>query len=426
MTAVQSSTPTPKRALSRHYLLTGLCGVVVAGLLGWHMLGLSATPDNKARNHNAITVGVGQATRQDVPLSLTALGTVTAANTATVHSRVDGLLVKINFREGEQVKAGQVLAELDPRPFMATVAQQEGQLQRDQALLRNAQRDLDRYQKLLPAVSRQQVESQQALVEQYQGTVRLDQGQLDSARLQLEYSRITAPISGTVGLRQVDVGNLVKSTDTTGLAVITQTSPIHVVFAIPESSLGNVIAALPSSAGSNQAALAVEARDRDDRHLLAQGKLLAIDNQINSTTGTVNLKAEFDNRTAQLFPNQFVNVHLALGQRHDALVIPTEAIQLGQPGHYVYAVQADNTVRMTPVKIGPAANGKTIIEAGLQPGEQVVTQGVDKLRNGSAIRIGQLPGAAVDQTADLHSGKGSHRHQPAGATASTSAAVQSE
>lgn len=416
MTAVHRPDSPATSPVSRHRLIFGLFVLIIAGFAGWHVLGLSATPDKSARAHNAITVGVGTVSKQDIPLSLSALGTVTAANTATVHSRVDGLLIKVHFREGEQVNAGQLLAELDPRPFMATVAQQEGQLQRDQALLRNAQRDLDRYQKLVPAVSRQQVESQQALVEQYQGTVRLDQGQLDSAKLQLEYSRITAPISGKAGLRQVDVGNLVKSTDTNGIVVITQTAPIHVLFAIPEAELGSVLAAMQPLP-----ALTVEARDRDDRRVLAEGKLLAIDNQINSTTGTVNLKAEFDNHQQQLFPNQFVNVHLSLGQRRDALVVPTEAIQLGQPGHYVYVVQADNTVRMTPVTIGPAAQGKTIIEQGVQAGEQVVTQGVDKLRNHSAVRIGHL---GNDTATGKPNGNGSGRK--AKSTASASAAVQSE
>ena len=347
----------------------------------------SAAPDAAApkRGSGPVAVAVAPVMQQDAPLQLGALGTVTATNTVTVHSRVDGQLMALHFEEGQLVQKGQLLAELDPRPFQAALTQAEGQLMRDQALLQNARLDLTRYQQLLAqnSIAKQQVDTQQALVAQYQGTVKLDQGAVATARLQLDYSRITAPLSGRVGLRQVDLGNIVHSSDSNGVVVITQTQPINVLFAVPETSLGQVLAAARAAKGKLQ----VEAWDRDNRHKLADGELLAIDNQLSTTTGTVNLKARFANADAVLFPNQFVNVHLQLGDQPDAIVVPSVALQQGKVGSYVYTVNPDQTVSISKVKTGAVSGDNTIIEEGVKPGQKVVVDGLDKLREGAQIKV---------------------------------------
>lgn len=353
----------------------------------WWSSHRSAAPDAAApkRGGGPVAVAVAPVMQQDAPLQLGALGTVTATNTVTVHSRVDGQLMALHFEEGQLVQKGQLLAELDPRPFQAALTQAEGQLMHDQALLQNARLDLTRYQQLLAqnSIAKQQVDTQQALVAQYQGTVKLDQGAVATARLQLDYSRITAPLSGRVGLRQVDLGNIVHSSDSNGVVVITQTQPINVLFAVPETSLGQVLAAARAAKGKLQ----VEAWDRDNRHKLADGELLAIDNQLSTTTGTVNLKARFANADAALFPNQFVNVHLQLGDQPDAIVVPSVALQQGKVGSYVYTVNPDQTVSISKVKTGAVSGDNTIIEEGVKPGQKVVVDGLDKLREGAQIKV---------------------------------------
>ena len=353
----------------------------------WWSSHRSAAPDAAApkRGGGPVAVAVAPVMQQDAPLQLGALGTVTATNTVTVHSRVDGQLMALHFEEGQLVQKGQLLAELDPRPFQAALTQAEGQLMRDQALLQNARLDLTRYQQLLAqnSIAKQQVDTQQALVAQYQGTVKLDQGAVATARLQLDYSSITAPLSGRVGLRQVDLGNIVHSSDSNGVVVITQTQPINVLFAVPETSLGQVLAAARAAKGKLQ----VEAWDRDNRHKLADGELLAIDNQLSTTTGTVNLKARFANSDAVLFPNQFVNVHLQLGDQPDAIVVPSVALQQGKVGSYVYTVNPDQTVSISKVKTGAVSGDNTIIEEGVKPGQKVVVDGLDKLREGAQIKV---------------------------------------
>ena len=337
------------------------------------------------RGGGAVAVAVATVSQQDAPLQLGALGTVTATNTVTVHSRVDGQLMAVHFEEGQLVQKGQLLAELDPRPFQAALTQVEGQLLRDQALLQNARLDLTRYQQLLTqnSIAKQQVDTQQALVAQYQGTVKLDQGAVATARLQLDYSRITAPLSGRVGLRQVDLGNIVHASDSNGVVVITQTQPINVLFAIPETSLSQVLAAAKAVQGKLQ----VEAWDRDNRHKLADGELLAIDNQLSTTTGTVNLKARFANADTGLFPNQFVNVHLQLGAQPNATLLPSVALQQGKVGSYVYTVNPDQTVSISKVKTGAVSGDNTIIEEGVHAGQKVVVDGLDKLREGAQIKV---------------------------------------
>ncbi|MBS1186851.1 MAG: mdtA [Burkholderiaceae bacterium] len=341
----------------------------------------------KGQQNGVRTVAVSVATvqKEDAPLQINALGTVNSTYTATVRSRVDGQLMKIHFKEGQLVKEGQLLAELDPRPYQAALTQAEGQLVRDTALLQNARLDLTRYELLLSqkSIAKQQVDTQAALVRQYQGTVKLDKGAVDNARLQLAYSRITAPISGRVGLRQVDLGNIVHSTDTNGIVVITQVQPINVVFAIPEVSLTQV---LQAKAAQKQP-LKVEAWDRENRAKVADGQLMAVDNQLSTSTGTISIKAVFANDKQELFPNQFVNVHLQLGAQLNAITVPTVAIQLGKVGSYVYTVNEDMTVSLAKVKTGATSGDNTIIEEGLAPGQKVVIDGLDKLRDGAKIKV---------------------------------------
>jgi multidrug efflux system membrane fusion protein len=337
-----------------------------------------------ARGGVAVAVGAATVIKHDVELELQALGTVTSTFTVTVHSRVDGQLDKVHFAEGQLVKQGQLLAELDPRPYQAALTQAQGQLLRDQALLQNAILDLARYRQLQEqnSIAKQIVDTQASLVQQYQGTVKVDQGTVDNARLQLEYSRITAPVAGRVGLRQIDPGNIVHAGDTNGVVIITQNQPINVIFSVPEVNLGQVLQAI----GQNSS-LAVEAWDRNNSKKLADGSLLAIDNQLNTLTGTVNLKARFANNQQQLFPNQFINVHLQLGAQHDALTVPTVALQLGTVGSYVYVVKDDQTVTIAKVKPGPVSGNDSIVEQGLQEGQKVVIDGLDKLREGSKVKV---------------------------------------
>ena len=325
----------------------------------------------------------------DIDITLAALGTVTARNTVTVKPRVDGQLVRINFREGERVKAGEVLAEIDPRPFQAQLDQVSGQLARDQALLANARLDLERYRGLLAkdSIAKQQVDVQEAQVRQYEGVVKADQALVDSAQLQLSLTKVTAPLAGRLGLRQVDVGNMVRSSDAAGLVVITQTQPINVLFTIPSDNLSPVVSRL--RAGES---LTVEAFERDGKAKLATGHLQTVDNQIDTATGTVKLKAEFANADDRLFPNQFVNVRLRVETRKEALLIPLAALQRGTKGSFVYVVGPESAVSVRPVVPGPASGDVVAIEQGLSAGEQVVTDGLDKLREGAKVEV-TTPGA---------------------------------
>lgn len=331
------------------------------------------------------TVAVATVTTSDVPQTLSAVGTVTSRNTATVRARVSGQLDKILFREGQVVKSGDVLAVLDQRPFQVALDQQLAQLQRDQAQLGNAKHDLERYQGLVAdkVISQQQVDTQAALVRQYEGVVAIDQAQVASAKLNFSYSSITAPISGRLGLRQVDLGNLVTSGDLNGIVVITQLNPINVVFAIPGDRVTPVVQQL--NAGSR---LVVDALDRDGKTKLASGTLITADNQMDPTTGTVKLKAEFVNDQGKLFPNQFVNVRLQLSMNKGAMVIPSSAVQQSSQGAYVFVVKADNKVSKRVVTVGTVnTNGNTVVINGLNVGEQVVVDGVDRLRDGGTVKV---------------------------------------
>lgn len=316
------------------------------------------------------------------PVYVNALGNVTARNTVTVRPRVDGQLARVLFREGQLVKSGELLAEIDPRPFEVQVTQANGQLARDQAQLTNARIDLERYQTLLKqdSIAKQQVDTQEALVRQYQGSVEADRGAVENAKLQLSYTKITAPLGGRLGLRQIDPGNMVRASDTNGVVVITQVQPINVLFSIPEDKLTAVRRRLQSDA-----TLPADAYDRDGRVKLASGKVLTIDNQIDPATGTIKVKAEFPNQDGELFPNQFVNIRMHVDTLANAAVVPTPAVQRGTPGTFVYRVNADNTVSVQPVKLGPVDGETTVITEGVKAGDRVVIDGTDKLRDGAAI-----------------------------------------
>ncbi|SFY24313.1 membrane fusion protein, multidrug efflux system [Pseudomonas sp. NFACC49-2] len=331
-----------------------------------------------------VPVRVAPAVTGDFALYYKALGTVTALNTINVRSRVSGELVKIAFEEGQMVKAGDLLAEIDPRPYQNALLQAEGTLLQNQAQLKNAQVDLERYRGLYAedSIAKQTLDTAAALVGQYQGTVKTNQAAVNDAKLNLEFTRIRAPISGRVGLRQLDIGNLVAANDTTALAVITQTQPISVVFTLPESNLDTVLARYRSGAK-----LPVEAWDRGDVKLQASGVLQSLDNQIDTTTGTLKFKARYDNRDQSLFPNQFVNVRLLADTLKGVVLAPTAAIQFGTNGTFVYALDGDRKVTIKTLKIGPSDGSNTVVTEGLAAGERVVLEGTDRLKEGSEVEV---------------------------------------
>lgn len=329
-------------------------------------------------------VSAGEVKTADVSIWVNAIGTMIPKNLVTVHTRVDGELQKLFFVEGQQVKAGQLLAQIDPRPLEVQLIQAKGQMSRDMALLKNAQVDLDRYKMLLEkdSISRQQVDTQEALVRQYQGTVETDRGVVANAELQLSYSRIVAPVAGRIGLRQVDPGNMVHSSDTNGIVVIAQVQPITAVFALPESNLPLIAQALAAKTPTK-----VEVWDRELKNKLADGQLLTADNQIDTATGTLKLKAEFKNEDSKLFPNQFVNVRLYGGVAANAKVVPSSAVLRGPKGSFVYVIGTDNKVASTPVTTSVSNGDQIAVEGNLPDGARVVTDGADKLRDGAQVEV---------------------------------------
>ena len=350
-----------------------------------------------------MTVATAVAHTGNMPVYLEGLGTATAFNTVTVKTRVDGQLISVNFREGQNVQKGDLLAEVDPRPYQVALdqangnlAQAKGTLEKDQASLRDAEINYQRYQELYNSkiIAKQQLDTQGAAVGQGKGLIAADQAAIEAAqasinnaKLNLTYTRITAPISGRIGLRQVDVGNMIHASDTNGLATIAQLQPISVLFSLPEEQLPSVLQKLRQGAK-----LPTEAFDRDQKKKLADGTLLTVDNQIDPTTGTSRLKAVFPNNDYALFPNQFVNVRMLLDTKRNALIVPAVAIQRGPTGTFVYQVRDDSTVAVRPVKLGISEGNDVIIEDGLQPGEQVVVDGAEKLVEGMTVTVSKGTG----------------------------------
>jgi membrane fusion protein, multidrug efflux system len=335
----------------------------------------------QAAGPRAASVSVAKVERQDVPVYLVGLGSVTAFYTANIKSRVDGQIMRVNFQEGQIVKEGDLLILIDPRPYQVQLEQMQAQLFKDQASLRDARLNLERYTTLIPSgsIAQQQVDTQKSMVDQLDGQVRTDQAQIDNAKLQLVYCNITAPFTGRVGLRQVDPGNIVHAADTNPMLILTQLQPIAVIFTLPEDQLPAVAQHMKNST------LLVEAYSRDNQTKLATGKLQTIDNQIDQTTGTAKLKAVFDNKDNQLWPNQFVNADLLLETRKHSTVLPTAAVLRGPQGAFVYAVKPDNTVEARSVEVSLTQGNTTVIASGLNPGDTVVTDGQDKLQTGSRI-----------------------------------------
>jgi multidrug efflux system membrane fusion protein len=358
-----------------------LCGL---GLRACARGGGKAAPQVRA-----VPVAVAVAKKAEMDVNYTGLGTVVTLDTVLVRTRVDGQVMKLGFREGQMVHQGDLLAEIDPRPFNVVLMQTEGQLAKDMAALKNATKDLQRFQTLAGQgiLSRQQADAQVSLVDQYAAAVKVDEAQVAGAKLNLTYSHITSPISGKAGLRAVDAGNLVRATDATGIVTITPVQPINVMFTLPADQLQAVMAAVRSGR-----TLAAEAWDRDLSDKLATGTLQAMDNQIDPATGTIKLKALFKNEDLALFPNQFVNIRLKVDTLHDAVVIPSASLQRSPQGPYLYAVKADGTVDMRPVVVQFTDGDATAIRSGVAAGETVVTDGMEKLRPGAKVATAPADG----------------------------------
>jgi multidrug efflux system membrane fusion protein len=358
--------------------------LAVAGIVWWSKQGGAPQPARGGRNAAPMSIVPETVGKGDIAITLNALGTVTSLATVTIRSQISGYLLKVDFKEGDDVKKGDLIAEIDPRPYEATLAQANGNLTRDEALLKGAQVDLTRYQGLAAqnAVPRQTLDTQVALVAQYQGTVEADRATVKSAQVNLQYCRILSPIDGRVGLRQVDQGNYVTSGDATGLVVITQLQPISVLFTVPEDNLQAISKRIQAGA-----VLPATAFDRGGANKIADGILQTFDSQIDPTTGTIKLRAQFPNDAKTLYPNQFVNVQLLLDTHKDVSTMPTAGVQRGIPGTFVYLINADDTVTMRPIKLGVTEGERVEVTSGLTPGDRIVVDGADKLRDGAKINV---------------------------------------
>ncbi|MES2709296.1 MAG: efflux RND transporter periplasmic adaptor subunit [Verrucomicrobiota bacterium] len=389
---MSDSTTTPKRA---SFLKPALSLLVLAGLIygGWFWYKKTAPPPGEEggggggrRAGGPSTIAAETALEMDFEEWTTVSGTVTPLDVVTVRSRVDGQLMEVHFTEGAMVKEGDLLAQIDPRPYQVLFDQAIGQRARDEALLQNARADQERYEKLLKqdSIARQQVDSQASLVNQYKAAIASDEAAVAAAQLQLDFTRITAPLSGRVGLRQVDAGNLIRSSDASGLVSITRMDPMGLVFSVPQSLVSTLVGNL--TAGTE---VPVEALSPDLRGVLAKGKLRTSDNEIDTTSGTLRLKAEFPNPDSKLFPNQFVNVRIRVSVMPKSVVVPATAVQESSRGRFVYVVNADNTVTFTLVEAGATYRELTRIAKGVKSGDKVVTAGLDRLRDGSAVVLAQ-------------------------------------
>ena len=374
--------PKPRSA----WRLVGTCLLlllIVAGIVWWTKQ-QSAPQAPSGRGGAPMSIVPEAVTKGDINVNINALGTVTSLATVTIRSQISGYLQKVVFTEGDEVKKGDLIAEIDPRPYEATLAQANGNLARDQALLKGAQVDLARYQGLAAqnAVPRQTLDTQVALVAQDQGTVEADKAAVKSAEVNLQYTRILSPLDGRVGLRQVDQGNYVTPGDANGLVVITQLKPISVLFTVPEDNLQAISKRLQAGAGLPSAAF-----DRSGSKKIADGTLQTFDSQIDPTTGTIKLRAQFPNETETLYPNQFVNIQLLLDTHKDVTIMPTAGVQRGVPGTFVYLVNADNTVSVRKIDLGVTDGDRVEVRSGLQPGDKIVVDGADKLRDGAKINV---------------------------------------
>jgi len=370
---------------SRRLVLIGLIIVLlVAGIVWWNRQATGPQQGNAGRNAAPMSILAEAVSKGDVGVNINALGTVASLATVTVRTQISGYLMKIDFTEGSEVKKGDLIAEIDPRPYEATLAQAKGQLARDEAMLKGAQVDLTRYQGLAAqnAVPHQTLDTQIALVAQNQGTVEADKAAVKSAEVNLAYCRIVSPIDGRVGLRQVDQGNFVAPGDANGLVVITQLEPISVLFTVPEDNLQAIARRIQAGA-----VLPATALDRAGSTKIADGSVLTFDSQIDTTTGTIRLRASFPNKDRLLFPNQFVNIRLLLDTHKDVTTMSTAGIQRGAPGTFVYVVNADSTVSVRPVKLGVTDGDRVEVLSGLAPGERIVIDGADKLRDGAKVIV---------------------------------------
>jgi multidrug efflux system membrane fusion protein len=388
--------PPPPRSRLRGALRYGILLLVVAAVVLWLVFrsGPQAPTTGRVQSGGPTPVGTAAVEKGDMPVTLSGLGTVTPLAMVTIRTQINGQLIEVAFKEGQMVNKGDFLAQIDPRPYQVALEQAQGQLAKDQAALKNSELDLTRYRTLVAqnSVARQTADTQVALVQQNRGTVQADQAQVDVQKLNLTYCRIVAPVGGRVGLRQVDPGNYVQTSDPNGIVVITQLQPISVIFTLPEDSIPAVLRRVRGGE-----TLAVTAFDRSGTTRLDTGRLDTIDNQIDTSTGTLKLRAIFDNSDQTLFPNQFVNIQLLVDTLRGTTLVPNAAVQRGAPGTFVYVVKPDETVAAQPVTLGPGNDQRVAVTKGIEPGQLVVTDGADRLKDGAKVRVAQNAAAAAAQ-----------------------------